>query len=131
MKNDFVCVCVSGWKNNHALLPVSPEKSKISSKCSWMRVKTQLTKWIEKKVSKTKSGLNFSLILGSNWWFILKCWSYLDFAVVFFMELHDIGKFYAGSATHVQFLLEQSWQRKLLTLLLTLSWQRRNYEIAW
>ena len=44
------------------------------------------------------------------------------------MELHDIGKFYARPAT--QFLLEQSWQRKILTLLSTLSSQRRNYEIA-
>ena len=30
----------------------------------------------------------------------------LKFAVVFYKELHDIGKFYAGPAT--QFLLEQS-----------------------
>lgn len=125
----FVCVCVRARKNNHALLPPVPKTRKEAQNANEWELQTQLTKLIEKKVSKTKSGLNFSLILGSNWWFILMSWRYLDFAVVFFMELHDIGKFYAGPTT--QFLLEQSWQRKLLTLLLKLSWQGRNYEIAW
>ena len=30
MKNDFVCVCVRAWKNNHARLPSVPKTRKLA-----------------------------------------------------------------------------------------------------